>query len=81
MIVFFINFKYLLINLLSLEFIILSLFINLYLNLIIFNFEIFYLILLLRFMVCEGVLGLSLLIRLIRKLGNSNLQNLNLLKI
>lgn len=41
----------------------------------------FFIIIFLRFIVCEGVLGLSLLISIIRILGNSNIQNLNLLKI
>lgn len=68
------------INLLRIEFLILGIFFNLFLNLIIFNFNIFFLIIFLRFIVCEGVLGLSLLISLIRVLGNSNIQNLNLLK-
>lgn len=59
----------------------LSLLINIFFNLLIFNYEIFFLILFLTFIVCEGVLGLSLLISLIRVLGNSNIQNLNLIKI
>lgn len=75
------NFKYLLINLLRIEFIILRLFFNIYLNLILFNFEIFFLIVFLRFIVCEGVLGLSLLISIVRILGSSNIQNIYLLKI
>lgn len=63
------------------EFMILSMFFNIYLNLIVFNFEIFFIIIFLTFIVCEGVLGLSLLISLVRKIGNSNIQNLFLLKI
>lgn len=58
----------------------LSLFFNIYLNLAIFNYDIFFLIIFLSFIVCEGVLGLSLLISIVRILGNSNIQNLNLLK-
>nr|ATN41149.1 NADH dehydrogenase subunit 4L [Diptera sp. 66 LC-2017] len=80
MMVFFFNFKILLINLLSIEFMMMSIFLNLFLNLILFNFEMFFLMVLLSFMVCEGVLGLSLMILMIRKLGNSNLQFMNLLK-
>lgn len=59
----------------------LGIFFNLFLNLIVFNFNIFFLIIFLRFIVCEGVLGLSLLISIIRILGNSNIQNLNSLKL
>lgn len=59
----------------------LGIFINLFLNLIIFKFNLFFLIIFLRFIVCEGVLGLSLLISIIRLLGNSNIQNLYLLKL
>lgn len=39
---------------------------------------IFYLFL--RFIVCEGVLGLSLLISIIRYYGNNNFQLMNLFK-
>lgn len=63
------------------EFLILGIFFNLFINLIIFNFNIFFLIVFLVFIVCEGVLGLSLLISIIRILGNSNIQNLYLIKL
>nr|APT41445.1 NADH dehydrogenase subunit 4L [Psychodopygus squamiventris maripaensis] len=79
MLVFVSNQKHLLSMLLSLEFIVLSLFIFLlmYLNLI--NYEGYFSMVFLTFCVCEGVLGLSVLIMLVRTHGNDYFQSINIL--
>lgn len=69
--------KHLLLCLLRLEFIVLSLFLILYFYLIIFNYELYFRIIYLSFRVCEGVLGLSVLISIIRSHGNDYLSSFN----
>lgn len=73
------NRKHLLITLLSLEFIVLRLFIFLFTFLHLYNFEIYFLILFLTFRVCEGALGLSILVSIIRTHGNNYFQSFNIL--
>lgn len=79
-IVFVISHKHLLCTLLSLEFIVLILFIILifYLNLI--NYESYFRIFFLTFCVCEGVLGLSILVSIIRTHGNDYFQSFSILQ-
>nr|QHN56426.1 NADH dehydrogenase subunit 4L [Dohrniphora cornuta] len=72
--------KYLLSMLLSLEFIMLSLFILLYMYMMFNKFEIYILMMFLIFMVCEGALGLSILVSMIRTYGNNYFQSFNILK-
>lgn len=71
--------KHLLLILLSLEFIVLSLFLGLffYFNLLIYEY--YFSLIFLRFRVCEGALGLSLLVRIIRSHGNDYFQTFNIL--
>lgn len=71
--------KHLLLILLSLEFIVLSLFLGLffYFNLLIYEY--YFSLIFLRFRVCEGALGLSLLVRIIRSHGNDYFQTFNVL--
>lgn len=71
--------KHLLLILLRLEFIILRIFLTLFLYLNIFNFEYFFSIIFLTFSVCEGVIGLSILVSLIRTHGNDYFQRFNFL--
>nr|QPN54176.1 NADH dehydrogenase subunit 4L [Serica sp. NS-2020] len=71
--------KHLLLMLLSLEFIILSLYFNLYLFLMSMNFEFYFGMIFLTFSVCEGALGLSILVSLIRTHGNDYFQSFNIL--
>lgn len=73
------NHKHLLITLLRLEFIVLSLFFIIFLILIYFNIEIYFSILFLIFRVCEGALGLSLLVSIIRTHRNNYFQSFNIL--
>uniref|UniRef100_A0AAU7BAS5 NADH-ubiquinone oxidoreductase chain 4L n=1 Tax=Ceuthophilus sp. TaxID=3073481 RepID=A0AAU7BAS5_9ORTH len=67
--------KHLLAMLLSLEFIVLSLFLMLYMYLNLFNYELFFSMVFLTFSVCEGALGLSILVAMIRTYGNDFFQS------
>lgn len=71
--------KHLLLILLSLEFIVLRIFLTLFLYLRRFNFEYFFSIIFLTFSVCEGAIGLSILVSLIRTHGNDYFQRFNFL--
>ncbi|RNL64603.1 hypothetical protein D7I40_24545, partial [Citrobacter sp. MH181794] len=73
-IVFVSNRKHLLSTLLSLEFIVLGLFLLLFIYLSLYNFERFFRIIFLTFSVCEGALGLSVLVSIIRTHGNDYFQ-------
>nr|YP_009918983.1 NADH dehydrogenase subunit 4L [Elodes minuta]YP_010385122.1 NADH dehydrogenase subunit 4L [Elodes marginata]QMP96563.1 NADH dehydrogenase subunit 4L [Elodes minuta]UPL65132.1 NADH dehydrogenase subunit 4L [Elodes marginata] len=64
------NRKHLLLMLLSLEFIVLSLYMIIFYFLSMYDFEYFFCLMFLIFSVCEGVLGLSLLVLMIRSHGN-----------
>nr|YP_006575878.1 NADH dehydrogenase subunit 4L [Calosoma sp. BYU-CO241]ACZ58527.1 NADH dehydrogenase subunit 4L [Calosoma sp. BYU-CO241] len=71
--------KHLLLMLLSLEFIILSLYILMFIYLSMFDFEYYFSVLFLTFCVCESVLGLSILVSLIRTHGNDFFFSMNML--
>nr|AND96522.1 NADH deshydrogenase subunit 4L [Onthophagus alcyon] len=71
--------KHLLLMLLSLEFIILSLFFNLFLYLSFYYNEYFFSMVFLTMSVCEGALGLSVLVSLIRTHGNDYFNSFNIL--
>lgn len=71
--------KHLLIVLLRLEFIVLRIFFFLLVYLIFIDYDIYILILFLVFSVCEGALGLSILVSIIRTHGNDYFQRFNLL--
>ncbi len=79
-IVFIINCKHLLIILLSLEFIVLRLFFFLFIYLNFYEYESYFSILFLVFSVCEGALGLSLLIIIVRTHGNDYFNIFNVLQ-
>nr|ARO47902.1 NADH dehydrogenase subunit 4L [Micromus angulatus] len=72
--------KHLLCTLLSLEFIVLSLFYLIFIYLMSFNFEFSFLMLFLVFSVCEGALGLSILVSMVRTHGNDFFNSFNLLR-
>lgn len=74
------NRKHLLSILLSLEYIVLRLFLLLFIYLNLFNFENFFRIIFLTFSVCEGALGLSVLVSIIRTHGNDYFQRFNILQ-
>lgn len=73
------NHKHIIISLLRLEFIILRLFCYLSVLLSFIIRDLYILLIFLTFRVCEGVLGLSCLVILIRSHGNDNLISINLL--
>uniref|UniRef100_A0AAU7BAF8 NADH-ubiquinone oxidoreductase chain 4L n=1 Tax=Heteromallus sp. TaxID=3073483 RepID=A0AAU7BAF8_9ORTH len=72
--------KHLLATLLSLEFIVLSLFLMLFNYLNLFNYELYFSMVFLTFSVCEGVLGLSILVSMIRTHGNDFFQSFVILQ-
>lgn len=72
--------KHLLSVLLSLEFIVLSLFFLLFLSLNLLNYEIYFSIIFLTFRVCEGALGVSILVSIIRTHGNDYFNSFSLLQ-
>nr|AVN67912.1 NADH dehydrogenase subunit 4L [Lobopterella dimidiatipes] len=74
------NRKHLLITLLSLEFIVLVLYMMLYLYLNMFNYEYFFSMIFLSFSVCEGSLGLSILVSMIRSYGNDYFRTYSMLQ-
>nr|AID21712.1 NADH dehydrogenase subunit 4L [Hellula undalis] len=71
--------KHLLIVLLSLEFIVLSIFFFLVLMFSNIEYDMYMLMVFLVFSVCEGALGLSILVSMIRTHGNDYFQSFNLL--
>nr|YP_010952628.1 NADH dehydrogenase subunit 4L [Sphinx ligustri]WMQ52974.1 NADH dehydrogenase subunit 4L [Sphinx ligustri] len=71
--------KHLLIILLSLEFMVLSIFFFLLMYLMMINYDMYMLMVFLVFSVCEGSLGLSILVSMIRTHGNDYFQSFNLL--
>nr|WRW53949.1 NADH dehydrogenase subunit 4L [Homoderus mellyi] len=73
------NRKHLLLMLLSLEFVVISLFLMIYMYLSLYGKEYYFLMIFLTMSVCEGVLGLSILVFLMRSYGNDYMQSFNLL--
>nr|YP_009499402.1 NADH dehydrogenase subunit 4L [Ganisa cyanogrisea]AWT58433.1 NADH dehydrogenase subunit 4L [Ganisa cyanogrisea] len=71
--------KHLLIVLLSLEFIVLSLFFIMMVYLSFINYDLYMLMVFLVFSVCEGSLGLSILVSMIRSHGNDYFQSFSFL--
>nr|QVT11011.1 NADH dehydrogenase subunit 4L [Marumba sperchius] len=71
--------KHLLIILLSLEFIVLSIFFFFLMFLMMIDNDMYMLMVFLVFSVCEGSLGLSILVSMIRTHGNDYFQSFNLL--
>nr|UFR82808.1 NADH dehydrogenase subunit 4L [Eudicella quadrimaculata] len=71
--------KHLLLMLLSLEFIILSLYFNLYIYLMYFGYEFYFGMIFLTMSVCEGALGLAILVSLVRTHGNDYFQTFSIL--
>nr|YP_010702031.1 NADH dehydrogenase subunit 4L [Trixa longipennis]WCL18819.1 NADH dehydrogenase subunit 4L [Trixa longipennis] len=77
---FVLNQKHFLSMLLSLEYMVLSLFLLLFIYLNMMNYEGFFSMMFLTFSVCEGTLGLSILVSMIRTYGNDYFQSLNILQ-
>nr|YP_010865886.1 NADH dehydrogenase subunit 4L [Panorpa dispergens]WGT92095.1 NADH dehydrogenase subunit 4L [Panorpa dispergens] len=72
--------KHLLVTLLSLEFIVLSLFFIMFMFLNLYNYETYFSMMFLVFSVCEGALGLSILVSMIRTHGNDFFQSFSILQ-
>nr|YP_009742243.1 NADH dehydrogenase subunit 4L [Zemeros flegyas]QID90325.1 NADH dehydrogenase subunit 4L [Zemeros flegyas] len=71
--------KHLLIVLMSLEFIVLSIFFLLMMYLSMIDYNLYMLMIFLVLSVCEGALGLSILVSMIRTHGNDYFQSFNLI--
>nr|AII02514.1 NADH dehydrogenase subunit 4L [Alucita montana] len=71
--------KHLLIMLMSLEYMVLSLFFFLLILLSYIDFDMYMLMVMLVFSVCEGALGLSILVSIIRTHGNDYFQSFSML--
>nr|ALO70285.1 NADH deshydrogenase subunit 4L [Aloconota currax] len=71
--------KHLLLMLLSLEFIILSLYFNMFIYVSNFSFESYFCMVFLTMSVCEGALGLAILVSIIRTHGNDYFQTFSIL--
>nr|YP_009537957.1 NADH dehydrogenase subunit 4L [Limenitis ciocolatina]AYN60700.1 NADH dehydrogenase subunit 4L [Limenitis ciocolatina] len=71
--------KHLLIVLMSLEFMVLSIFFLMLLYLMMIDYNLYMLMVYLVFSVCEGALGLSILVSMIRTHGNDYFQSFNLI--
>nr|QGX06881.1 NADH dehydrogenase subunit 4L [Mycalesis francisca] len=71
--------KHLLIVLMSLEFIVLSIFFFLMLYLMMIDYTMYMLMIFLVFSVCEGALGVSILVSMIRTHGSDYFQSFNLI--
>nr|AHA52568.1 NADH dehydrogenase subunit 4L [Pselaphanus sp. QL-2013] len=73
-------FKHMLLTLISIEFMMINLMMNIYLNLLYLKINLFFISFFLTISVCESVLGLSLLIFMMRFTGNDFMKSLNLMK-
>nr|YP_009045529.1 NADH dehydrogenase subunit 4L [Neptis philyra]AHA03893.1 NADH dehydrogenase subunit 4L [Neptis philyra] len=71
--------KHLLIVLMSLEFMVLSIFFLMMMYLMMIDYNMYMLMAFLVFSVCEGALGLSILVSMIRTHGNDYFQSFNLI--
>nr|YP_010327060.1 NADH dehydrogenase subunit 4L [Earias clorana]UNP54322.1 NADH dehydrogenase subunit 4L [Earias clorana] len=71
--------KHLLVVLLSLEFIVLSIFFFMLIFFSYIEYDMYMLMVFLVFSVCEGALGLSILVSMIRTHGNDYFQSFNIL--
>nr|YP_010728550.1 NADH dehydrogenase subunit 4L [Helota thoracica]WEA76636.1 NADH dehydrogenase subunit 4L [Helota thoracica] len=69
--------KHLLLMLLSLEFIVLSLYMNMFLYLNVMTYDFLFSMIFLTMSVCEGALGLSVLVSMIRVHGNDYILTMN----
>nr|AVN67222.1 NADH dehydrogenase subunit 4L [Allacta bimaculata] len=74
------NRGHLLITLLSLEYIVLVNYLILYYYFYFFDYELCFVVIFLTFSVCEGVLGLSILVSMIRSCGNDYLSSYSMLQ-
>nr|WBK02871.1 NADH dehydrogenase subunit 4L [Inocellia (Epinocellia) sp.] len=79
LLIFCLNFKHFLITLLSLEYLVISLFIFMMYFLGKYGYEMYFSMIFITFCVCEGSLGLAILVSLIRTHGNDYFKSFNFL--
>nr|QHD47909.1 NADH dehydrogenase subunit 4L [Etrocorema hochii] len=72
--------KHLLLTLLSLEFMVLSIFLGLFIYLVWMSSELYFSMVFLTFSVCEGALGLAILVSMISTHGNDYFQSFSILQ-
>jgi NADH-ubiquinone oxidoreductase chain 4L len=72
--------RHLLVTLLRLEFIVLVLYFSVYFYLSGFSYSLFFVVYFLVFSVCEGSLGLSILVSMVRSHGNDYFQSYSVLQ-
>nr|AVJ52550.1 NADH dehydrogenase subunit 4L [Scutiphora pedicellata] len=71
--------SHLLLVLLSLEFMVLSVFYMMILLMMMYGYELYFSLIFLVFSVCEGALGLSILVKMVRSHGNDYLMSVSIL--
>nr|YP_009758648.1 NADH dehydrogenase subunit 4L [Eysarcoris guttigerus]QIN90466.1 NADH dehydrogenase subunit 4L [Eysarcoris guttigerus] len=71
--------KHLLLSLLNLEYMVLCVFLSLTLFMMNYGYELYFSMIFLVFTVCEGALGLSILVKMVRSQGNDYLSSLSIL--
>nr|WRO45175.1 NADH dehydrogenase subunit 4L [Taocantharis businskae] len=71
--------KHLLLMLMNLEFLVIYIYFGLFISMIYLNYEYYFVMIFLTMSVCEGTLGLSILVSLIRSYGNDYFQTFNVL--
>nr|YP_010222494.1 NADH dehydrogenase subunit 4L [Aethus nigritus]AVJ52540.1 NADH dehydrogenase subunit 4L [Microporus nigrita]UCC45905.1 NADH dehydrogenase subunit 4L [Aethus nigritus] len=71
--------KHILLSLLSLEFMVLSVYLILFVFMMNYGYELYMNLVFLVFSVCEGALGLSILVNLVRSQGNDYLSSISVL--
>nr|QFP99299.1 NADH dehydrogenase subunit 4L [Myrmoplasta mira] len=77
--VFCLSYKHLLLTLFGLEYLVLCLYVMFYVYLLMFSCELYFILIFLIFSVCEGALGLGVLVSMIRNYGNDYLSSLSIL--
>nr|UPL65788.1 NADH dehydrogenase subunit 4L [Anacestra spiniger] len=73
------NHKHLLLSLFSLEYLSVGLFFILFMFMVLFGYELYFMLIFLVFIVSEGSLGLSIIVNMIRSHGNDLLMNMSIL--
>nr|YP_010222650.1 NADH dehydrogenase subunit 4L [Sastragala esakii]UCC46113.1 NADH dehydrogenase subunit 4L [Sastragala esakii] len=71
--------RHILLSLLSLEFMVLSTYFIMFMTMLFYGLELYFVLIFLVFTVCEGALGLSLLVMLVRNQGNDYLSSMSVL--
>nr|AFI54847.1 NADH dehydrogenase subunit 4L [Poecilocoris nepalensis] len=79
LITFCLSHNHLLLTLLSLEFMVLSVFYIMMMLMMLYGYELYYSLIFLVFSVCEGALGLSVLVKMVRSQGNDYLLSMSIL--